>query len=111
MPILFTTAPANKVSSRLNLFFQPAHNNKTSSFSLFNQLQSVSMFKNDPITIFSAPFSSAYFMALVPLVVAKAILFPSKSGFSNSKGEFPKSNPGTFTASFSAAITKLNSLN
>ena len=77
--IISAIAPAQSVSSKLNLSFQPLHNNNTFLFCLINQSLSTFMFKNDPTTIVLASFL-ATLMVFVPLVVVITMVFPLKAG-------------------------------
>ena len=69
-----TIAPASKVSSMLNLSFQPAQIHNTLWFCSTSQSHNTSKFKKEPITRCFAPLATS--IAWVPSVVVMAILPP-----------------------------------
>ncbi len=64
---LSAMAPAQIVSSRLNLFFHPAQKSTTSLSCFITQAVTALMFRNEPMTI--SPADEAILIIPVPLVV------------------------------------------
>src|SRR5574343_1276933 len=94
-------APAQIVSSKLNLSCQPEHKHNTFLSCLLNQMDSASRFKNEPTTTISASFATS--KDFVPLVVVNTTSWPLNSSRIYENGEFPKSNPSTICPLRSAA--------
>ena len=102
--ILSITAPAKRVSSRLNLSFQPEHPNNTFFFSAIKKSHTADRLGNEPVTTFDAPAFKAMCNTLVPLVVVNTNVFPLMKLAGYSAGELPYCKPGITLPSLSPAV-------
>src|ERR1043165_9523541 len=83
------TAPANKVSSRLNLSFQAEQPRITFLLETAICLHTADKFGKDPVISSEASLSNAICKSLVPLVVVSTSVLPSIKLRGYSAGEFP----------------------
>src|SRR5574343_2010649 len=98
------TAPANRVSSRLNLSFQAEQPSITFFFVSIKWSHTADKLGKEPVITSEAPFCNDICNNLVPLVVVSTRVLPATNSRGYSAGELPCSKPGITFPSLSPAV-------